>query len=54
MNVTGKITKISPMQKENMTTKQKTPNVTTTSMAGIASKELQAQNGEQMSTDVVL
>ena len=31
------------MQKENMTTKQKTLNVTTNSMAGIASKELQAQ-----------
>jgi len=45
MYVTGKITKICPMQKENMTTKDKkiTPNVTRHSMAGIASKELQAQ-----------
>jgi len=43
MYVTGKITKICPMQKENMTTKHKTPNVTAHSMAGIASKEMQAQ-----------
>jgi len=38
-----KITKLCPMQKENITTKQEmTPNVTP-SMAGFASKELQAQ-----------
>jgi len=31
------------MLKENMTSKQYTPNVTTNSMAGIASKEMQEQ-----------
>jgi len=44
MYVTGEITKICPMQKDDMTTKDKlTTNVTTPSMAGIASTELQAQ-----------
>jgi len=44
MYVTGEISKICPMQKYDMTTEDKvTTNVTTPSMAGIASKELQAQ-----------